>query len=503
MSRVERSPCVTRAMSEPAPQTKRATMLLAERLARGADGLRHSVPLDILVVDDDQATRLSLSYALTDAGHRVCEAEDGEQALARLAERSFDVALVDVRLPKVDGLAVFRRVRQRSPSTSVILMTAFATVTDAVASLREGAYDYVTKPFDPEELSLRVIGHIAEHRALRQELEEARRLVATREVGSPIIGSTPTMLQLIERINTVAQCDAPVLILGESGTGKELVAHTLHARGPRKSAPFVVMNCAAFREPLLEAELFGHERGAFAGAVRRREGRLRAAEGGTLLLDEITELPMSTQAKLLRVLEDGVVQPLGSNESLPVNVRLIASATRDPKPLIAAGRFREDLYFRINVLDLAVPPLRDRRADMPLLLAHFLRRFYPGRVPPGIVPRAWTAMMQYAWPGNVRELAHAVERAVVLAHGSAIDLEHLPSDLAGHGEAPGVTSEAEASLRPLVLAMKEFERGYLLEALRLAHGGKGQAAAMLGISRKNLWEKLKHHGIGAEDLGRD
>ena len=215
--------------------------------------------------------------------------------------------------PKVDGLTIFRRLRQRSPSTSVILMTAFATVPDAVASLRDGAYDYVTKPFDPEEFSLRVIGHIAEHRALRQELEEARKMVASRDAGAPIIGHTPGMRQLIERINTVAQSDAPVLIRGESGTGKELVARTLHARSPRKNAPFVAVNCAAFPETLIEAELFGHERGAFTGAVRKREGRFKAADGGTLLLDEVAEIPLPVQAKLLRVLQEGVIEPLGTN----------------------------------------------------------------------------------------------------------------------------------------------------------------------------------------------
>jgi two-component system, NtrC family, response regulator AtoC len=471
--------------------------MMAERLPRPRTrdaSQRHSVPLDILVVDDDQATRLSLSFALSDAGHRVTEACDGDEAIALVAERIFDVAILDVRLPKVDGLTIFRRLRQKSPSTSVILMTAFATVPDAVASLRDGAYDYVTKPFDPEEFSLRVIGHIAEHRALRQELEEARKLVASRDAGAPIIGHTPSMQQLIERINTVAQSDAPVLIRGESGTGKELVAHTLHARSPRKNQAFVAVNCAAFPETLIEAELFGHERGAFTGAVRKRDGRFKAADGGTLLLDEVAEIPLPVQAKLLRVLEEGVIEPLGTHIPVPVNVRIVSATHRDLKELISQGKFREDLYFRINVLDLNIPPLRERRADMPLLMAHFLRRFYPGRVPPGIAPRAWAALLEYPFPGNVREFAHAIERAVVLAHGSEIDIDHLPADIAGAGV--GVpSSPTEANFRPLGVAAKEFEKLYILRALRLAHGGKGHAAELLGISRKNLWEKLKLHGI--------
>ena len=457
---------------------------------------RHSVPLDILVVDDEEATRLTLAYALTDCGHHVTEAGDGEAAIALLAEHIFDVAILDVRLPKVDGLTIFRRLRQQSPSTSVILMTAFATISDAVASLRDGAYDYVTKPFDPEELSLRVIGHIAEHRSLRQELEEARQIVASRDAGSLIIGQTPPMQQLVERINTVAQSDAPVLIRGERGTGKDLVAHTLHARSPRKNAPFVAVNCAAFPEDLIEAELFGYERGAFAGAVRS-EGRLREADGGTLFLDEVSRIPMSVQAKLLRALEEGATEPPGTTEmTLPFNVRIMSATNLDLKELIAQGKFRDDLYFLINVLDLDMPPLRERRADLPLLMAHFLRRFFPGRVPPAIAPRAWAALMEYGFPGNVREFAHTIERAVALSHGSEIDLEHLPSDIVG--SAASAAAQTEASFKPLGMAANEFERRHISSALELASGVPDHAAELLGISPESLREKLELHGITDE-----
>ncbi|MCL2723263.1 MAG: sigma-54 dependent transcriptional regulator [Polyangiaceae bacterium] len=473
--------------------------MMSERLAKSRTrsvSQRHSVALDVLVVDDDEASRLTLSFALTDTGHKVTEATDGEEAIALISERIFDVAILDVRLPKVDGLTVFRRIRSKSPSTSVILMTAFAAVADAVASLREGAYDYVTKPFDAEEFSLRVIGHIAEHRALRQELEEARKLVASREAGSLIIGHSPAMVQLLERINTVAQSDAPVLIRGETGTGKDLVAHTIHARGPRKNAPFVTVNCSAFPESLIEGELLGHEVGVVPGAHRKREGRFNAAHGGTLLLEEIDALPLALQAKLLRVLESGAAPSLGSHTPEPVNVRLVSTTGRDLKDLVSQGKFRDDLYLHVSVLDLDVPPLRERRADMPLLLAHFLRRYYPGRVPPGIAPRAWSALMEYPFPGNVREFAHAIERAVVLAHGSEIDLEHLPADIAG---ASTPASPTDANFRPLAVAAKEFERQYLMRALELAKGGKGHAADLLGISRENLWEKLRLHGITPPD----
>lgn len=474
-----------------------ATMI--ERLAKSRPrdaAPRHSVPLDILVVDDDQATRLSLAYALSDAGHHVTEACDGEEAIALASERTFDVAVLDVRLPKVDGLTIFRRLRLRAPTTAVILMTAFATISDAVASLREGAYDYVTKPFDPEELTLRVIGHISEHVSLKRELEEARRVVASRDAGSPIVGHTPAMIRLVERVNTVAQSDAPVLVTGESGTGKELVAHTLHARGPRKVSPFVAFDCAAFPEGVIEGELFGEERGASTAAARRhREGRFRAADGGTLLLGEVSALPLPTQAKLLRVIEEGLVVPVGGSAPIPVNVRIVSATTQtDLKSLVTEGRFRDDLYFRLKVLDLHVPPLRERRADMPLLLAHFLRRFCPGRVPPGIGPRAWQALMEYPFPGNVRELAHAVERAVVLARGSEIDLDHLPEDIVGGG--PEITTDAK--IQPLSVASKVFERRHISRALELASEDHEIAAELLGISLKSLRQKMERHGIGED-----
>ncbi len=468
--------------------------MMIDRLAKARPSreapARHTVPLDILVVDDDQATRLSLAYALSDAGHHVSEAADGEEAIAIASEHTFDVALLDVRLPKVDGLTIFRRLRLRAPTTAVILMTAFATIPDAVASLREGAYDYVTKPFDPEELTLRVIGHISEHVSLKRELEEARRLVASRNAGSPIVGHTPSMIRLIERINTVAQSDAPVLVTGESGTGKKLVAHTLHARGPRKGAPFVTLDCTAFPEDVIESELFGEERGTSA-MRRRREGLMVSADGGTLLLSEIAALPLATQAKLLHVLEEGVVQPVGGSEPVPVNARLVSTTTHDLKALVLDGRFREDLFFRLNVLDLQLPPLRERRADMPLLLAHFLRRFCPGRVPPGMGPRAWEALMDYPFPGNVRELAHAIERAVVLSSGREIDVEHLPEDIVGAGP----ESVNASRIQPLSLASKSFERRHIVRAIQLAGGEMETVAELLGISTKTLKLKIERHHI--------
>ena len=460
---------------------------------------RGPVSLDILVADDDEAVRESVAHPLRAAGHRIKEAATGAEAIAWVDRQPFDVVVCDVRLPKVDGLTVLRQLRRDSPDTDVIMITAYGEVADAVASLREGAYDYMLKPFDTEEFTLRVIGHIVERRALKEELKRAREQLAQRDLGSVIVGHSPPMRRLLERIETFAQSDSPVLVTGESGTGKELVARSLHAKSRRATGPFVAVNCAAFPDTLLEAELFGHERGALTGAVRKRDGRFKAASGGTLLLDEIAEIPLPAQAKLLRALEEGAVQPLGTNASVPVDVRLIAATHRNLRERIADGRFREDLFYRLNVLDLAIPPLRERTGDLPLLLAHFLKQFARDRSAiPSVSPRAWAALSQHSYPGNVREFAHAVERSMVLAGDREIDVEHLPSDVVGTsiptpGSVPG-------GFRPLGGAVKEFERQYILRALQLAEGGRAQAAELLGISRKNLWEKLRQHGIRDDDL---
>jgi DNA-binding NtrC family response regulator len=452
--------------------------------------------LDILLVDDEPDFRMLVGDALRDAGHRVTLASNGAEGLTLISSNVFDVMICDIRLPKVDGLTLFRRVRQESPGTDVILITAHAAVADAVAALKEGAYDYITKPFEVDEIILQM-ERIAAQRALKQELEQARAELSQRKSGSAIIGRSPPMLRLLDRIDTIAQSDAPVLITGESGTGKELVARTLHERSARRAKPFIAVNCAAFPETLLEAELFGHERGAFTGAVKRRDGRFKAADGGTLLLDEIAEVPLPAQAKLLRVLQEGTVEPLGTNESTRVDVRIISATHRNLRERIKEGRFREDLYYRLNVLDIEIPPLRERRGDLPLLLQYFLNKFTtPGKQPPSISPRAWAVLSQYNFPGNVREFAHAIEHAVVLAGGGEIDVEHLPAGIAGASESSG--NPNAGNLRSLNAALKEFEREYLMRALAQAGGKKMKAAEILGISRKNLWEKLRLHGIASE-----
>lgn len=448
--------------------------------------------LTILLVDDEPSIRLSVGDALVDAGHRVTRAVDGAEALALCEEFSFDLVVTDISMPRVDGLTLFRKLRDISPTTDVILMTAYGRVDAAVMALKQGAEDYLTKPFAVEELLVRV-QRIAERRALKHELNAARSRLAI--PGPSIIGQSPVMARVLERIDTIAASEASVLILGESGTGKELVAKRLHEQSSRRSKPMISVNCAAFPETLIESELFGYEKGAFTGAASRRDGRFKAADGGTLFLDEVAEIPLQVQAKLLRVLQEGVFEPIGTNTPTKVNVRLISATHRDLRARIRDGLFREDLFYRLNVLDVRLPPLHERRGDLPLLVDAFLKRAVArgGTAPTGISPRAWAALSDYLFPGNVRELQHAIEHAVVLARGGEIDLEHLPRDIVGITEIkPG---EHPTAIRSLGAAAKEFEREHLLRALHSAHGKRGKAAEMLGISRKNLWEKLKAHNI--------
>jgi DNA-binding NtrC family response regulator len=454
--------------------------------------------LDILVVDDELLIRSGLAFVLSDAGHRVTEAGDGVAAMELTSHHAYDVAVCDVRLPRIDGFTLLRHLQQSSPRTAVILMTAYSNVSDAVQALRGGAYDYVTKPFDVDQLVHRV-GNIAQKRALEEELAGARaRLPSPSEEPLEVVCRAPIMLRLLDRLETYAASDAPVLLTGESGTGKELFARRLHALGPRRRGPFLAVNCAALPDQLIEAELFGHERGAFTGAVRRREGRFKAAHGGTLLLDEIGDLSPAMQTKLLRVLAEGRFEALGSDETVQVDVRIVAATNQNLRRQVAERRFREDLYFRLRVLDLEIPPLRERPGDLPLLLEYFLGRFTPpGQAQPEVSVEAWHALERHAFPGNVRELAHAVERAVVLSRGGRIDLEHLPPELADAPAAEPATPHKPFAT--LAEASREFERGHIRRALALTGGHRRQAAELLGISRKSLWEKMRSLGLGDPD----
>jgi DNA-binding NtrC family response regulator len=451
--------------------------------------------LDILLVDDEPSILLPFNEALRAEGYEVITASDGLSAMTLLTSRTFDVVICDVRLPRASGFEVLKKVRHASPATRCILMTAYAEVPDAVTALKDGAVDYLAKPFDLDELLSRLSG-IDRERGLARELSLARLPAPGGELDELFIGRSPAVARLFDRVVKFAASDAPVLIEGESGTGKELVAHALHARSPRQKGPFIAVNCAAFPETLLEAELFGHEKGAFTGAIKKRDGRFKAADGGTLFLDEVAELSLTAQSKLLRVLQEGTYEPLGTNRTETANVRVL-SATRDLKEKVSQRLFREDLYYRLKILELPVPALRERGGDLFLLIDRFLQRYSVGVDSPSMSARALSALAQYPFPGNVRELEHAIQHAVVLAAGGEVDLSCLPVEIVGQS---GDGEAGPETTRTLPEAVRDFEREYLRRILLQAGGKRNYAAQLLGISRKNLWEKLRGYGLSDADL---
>ena len=460
--------------------------------------------LRLLVAEDETDLRDSLADALRAAGHEVQLANDGTEAVAMAANQHFDALISDINMPNMGGLEVLERMKATASNTPIILMTAFGGVSQAVAALKEGAFDYLTKPLDVDELLVR-LERLTVQTALKHELEKARSALAGFQTQTMMIGNSPGIRRVLEMLTTVAPSVAPVLVTGESGTGKELVAKMLHERSERRSGPFVTVNCGALAENLIEAELFGHERGAFTGADRKRDGRFKAADGGTLFLDEIGELPLSSQAKLLRVLQEGTFEPLGSNTSVTVDVRIVSATHRNLRARVDQGLFREDLYYRINVIELALPPLRERKGDFPALVQHFLARFAPKGANPRLSPEAWTLLEQHEFRGNIRELSHALQHAVILSGGEEIHPSHLPSTISGGPVAlPARAVEAPAAVaspsepKPLSAAMKEYEREYLMRTLTRTKGRRSEAAALLGISRKTLWEKLKSYGVDEE-----
>ena len=460
--------------------------------------------LDILLVDDEQGLRDVVEEQLVERGHHVETADDGAAGAECVKRRRFDVVICAVRLPQIDGLSLFRKISKEAPRTDVILMTAYAEVSQAVSALKEGAYAYLTKPFDMDELLVQV-RRIDEVRSLRRELDTARTTLGDRPSSSILVGQVPAIRRIQEMVKMVAQSDAPTLITGESGTGKEVVARMVHEQSARRDKPFVAVNCGALAENLVEAELFGHERGAFTGALRKRDGRVKAADGGTLLLDEVAELPLPAQAKLLRVLQEGTVEPLGTHTPVRVDVRIISATHHNLQERIKAGLFREDLFYRLNVLELQMPPLRERLGDLPLLVNHFLARMTPaGAASPTLSPAAWAALSQYAFPGNVRELSHAIEHAMVLSGGKEIGVQHLPQGMVNsNGAEPrDLALPSNDDIRPLQAAVRDFEHAYLLRALRATEGKRARTAELLGISRKTLWEKLRSDADRAASASR-
>ena len=445
----------------------------------------------ILVIDDEVELRLSVSRVLSRLGHEVVLASTAVQGLDRMAAQPFELVLTDYRLPDLDGLEVLARARALQPDAEVVVLTAFASFPLAVQAVKPGAYDFLQKPFKRADLE-RVVGRALEKQALAAENRRLRQQVDDRG-RSPldrIIGQSPAIRALLRVVEQVAPSAATVLIEGPSGTGKELVAEALHGLSARREGPLVKVNCSAIPETLLEAELFGYQRGAFTGALTRKDGRFALARGGTLLLDEIGTLSLTLQAKLLRVLQDGIFEPLGSTRSLQSDCRVLAATNADLRREVREGRFREDLYYRLNVIDLIVPTLRERADDIPLLASHFLavHAARNHKVIDGFSPDVLAALQAYEWPGNVRELQHAVERAVVLTAGRTIDLEHLPeavsAALARTPEPLGLTVSV-----PLGTPLEDVERIVIEETLRRTGGNKVRAASMLGISPRTIYRK--------------
>ena len=441
----------------------------------------------VLVVDDQRNMRATTALVLRSAGYAVAEAEDGAAAVGRVAGEGFDVVLTDLRMGPVDGLEVLRAALEASPSTQVIVMTAYGTIDSAVDAIRRGAFDYLAKPFKEDELLLRV-GKAVEKRRLLGEVSLLAGEFRERYGLGHIVGRSAALRDLLDRVMRVAPTDSTVLITGESGTGKELVARALHAGGRRGQKPFVPVNCAAITETLLESELFGHARGAFTGASRARRGLFEEATGGTLFIDEISETAPGFQAKLLRALQDGEIRRVGESVPVQVDVRVIAATNRDLKALVAAKAFREDLYYRLAVVPLRVPPLRERIEDVPLLAEHFLAAWTRRTgIRKELAPGALQRLAEHAWPGNVRELENMVEQLAALSIGPVIGPAEVRFD--APSQAPG------ADAVTLAAAVDAAERRTIAGALQRCGGDLGEVARQLGVSSTTLWRKMKRHGL--------
>lgn len=448
----------------------------------------------MLVVDDEKNYQVVLAALLEDEGHEVLTASSGQEALDIIKDSPVDTVLSDIKMPGMSGIELLERIKAFDPDLPVILMTAFAEVDQAVMAMKMGALDHIQKPFDNRELS-RAIARAVEKRTL---IKNIRHLET--ELGSTwenIIGKSKAMETVFEVMKRVADTPTTVLICGESGTGKELIARGLHRASSRSTAPFVSINCGALPETLLEAELFGYEKGAFTGATTLKQGKFEFAHGGSLFLDEVGEMPQSLQVKFLRVLQEQEFQRVGGNKDIKVDVRVIAATNKDLKAEVDAGRFRPDLFFRLNVVRINVPPLRERLSDIPLLVDHFIRKFSArlGRTIPLISPEAMRTLLSYSWPGNVRELENVIERAVVLSPGGAITPSDLPPEIQEPVKSKDDFDQLILGEKGLVETLDAIEERMIREALKKVGNVQAQAAKTLGISRSNLQYKMKKYGI--------
>lgn len=449
----------------------------------------------ILIIDDEPLMRMSIGDALREEGYYAAETALGKEGVELAKDGSFDVVITDLRLPDIDGLEVLKSCKKASPETFVVLITAYGAVDTAVEAMKYGAYDYITKPFRMEELLL-MVRRMLRLRDLENENILLKEQVEGRYNFSGIVGKSPKMEEIFGKIRMIAQTDSTVLILGESGTGKELAANAIHYNSARKNGPFIKVSCAALPETLLEAELFGYEKGAFTGAVKQKKGRFELADKGSIFLDEIGELSPAIQVKLLRVLQEKEFDRLGGSETISVDVRIICATQRDLKKEAARGAFREDLYYRLNVVPITLPPLRERKGDIMLLSNHFLKYYgelYKKEVC-AISPRAMELLVRYPFPGNVRELEHAIERAVVMGKGQEISAADLPEEIGQDVDDIGEclnTLQGVHSHERLTKALRDFEKQYITKVLEGTGGNKTLAAKLLGVSRKTLWEKCK------------
>lgn len=445
------------------------------------------LPIRLLIVDDDEQLSQALARRFGKLGHETTLAATGEKALELAAHQSFDVVLLDLHLPGMDGLDVLAKLKELHPEWEVILLTAHGSIETAIQAMRKGAYDYLGKPFHLPELEVHIEKALEKVRLVRRERQWLEHL----KYESPryrLVGSSAPMKKIIQLIEKVAPTNATVLIRGPSGSGKELVARALHFNSLRNEHPLVAINCAALQESLLESELFGHEKGAFTGAVQTKAGLFEVAEGGTIFIDEVAEMAPSLQAKLLRILEDGYYRRVGGTREIRADVRVIAATNRPLEEERKAGRFREDLYYRLNVVTIDLPPLRERRDDIPELIEHFLATRPVGPLRRKLAPEATNALIRYDWPGNVRELANMLERAQILAEGDVITLDDLSDVLTVPTAA---SSEHPADPRSL----NEVERRHVFEVLREVKGNKVQAARILGVSRRALYRLVARHGL--------
>ena len=442
--------------------------------------------IKILVVDDDQVHRFMLVSMLKEWGWTCAEADDGTTALAAVKKYNYDAILMDVRMAKMDGREAFSRIQAIYPALPVIIMTAYSSVDDAVEVIQQGAHDYLTKPLDFERLRLTLMRAVDHHQVASRRQQSDR---LEKHLDTQIIGESPPMLELLDMVRYVAPTEATVLIFGESGTGKELVAEALHNNSERRSKPFIKVNCAALVENLLESELFGHEKGAFTGAEKRRDGKFVQADGGTLFLDEIGETSQAMQVKLLRVLQEQELQRVGGEETVSIDVRIIAATNRDLEKEVAEGRFREDLYYRLNVVMLIVPPLRDRAGDISLLVNYFANKFAQKnrRQLDKITDDCMKYLTRYPWPGNVRELENAIERGIILMRGTEFTEKSLPLPVQNYTLANGSPVADEPT------SLFDVEKQLVIKTLNKTSGNKSEAARLLGITRKTLQNKLKKY----------